>query len=76
MLDHIKADYKGLHATIIGASKQVGRSMGLELLLAGEELAMDQKYEIIHDFNIELDEIEHLVHDYNLYVKAKSSRAN
>ncbi len=48
----------------------------LELLLDGEELAMDQKYEILHDFNIELDEIEHLVHDYNLYVKAKASRSN
>ncbi len=48
----------------------------LELLIAGEELAMDQKYEIIHDFNVEVDEIEHLVHDYNVYVKAKASRTN
>ena len=43
----------------------------LDLLLAGEELNEDQKYEIFHDFNIELEEINHLVHDYKVYVKSK-----
>ncbi len=41
----------------------------LDLLLAGEELDMDQKYEVIHDFDVELGNIEHLVHDYNAFVK-------
>ena len=43
----------------------------LDLLLAGEELNDDQKYEIFHDFNLELEEINHLVHDYKAYVKQK-----
>ncbi|MEO1275797.1 MAG: type IV pili methyl-accepting chemotaxis transducer N-terminal domain-containing protein, partial [Pseudomonadota bacterium] len=41
----------------------------LDALLAGEELNMDQKYEIIHDFNIELDELDHLIHDYKIYAE-------
>ncbi len=39
-------------------------------LLAGEELDMDQKYEIIHDLNLELDELEHLIHDYKEFVES------
>jgi len=41
----------------------------LDALLAGEDLSYDQKYEIFHDFNVELDALEHLVHDYKLYVE-------
>ena len=41
----------------------------LDKLLAGEELNEDQKYEIFHDFNIELTELEHLIHDYKVYVE-------
>ena len=41
----------------------------LDLLLAGEELDYDQKYEIFHDFNIELEEIHHLVQDYKDYTQ-------
>ncbi|MGD1883331.1 MAG: type IV pili methyl-accepting chemotaxis transducer N-terminal domain-containing protein [Paracoccaceae bacterium] len=41
----------------------------LDKLLAGDELNMDQKYEIFHDFNVELDELEHLIHDYKVYVE-------
>jgi methylenetetrahydrofolate dehydrogenase (NADP+)/methenyltetrahydrofolate cyclohydrolase len=44
MLDHIKTDYKGLHATIIGASNHVGRPMGLELLLAGVTVTTAHKF--------------------------------
>ncbi|MEM9843410.1 MAG: type IV pili methyl-accepting chemotaxis transducer N-terminal domain-containing protein, partial [Pseudomonadota bacterium] len=39
----------------------------LKKLLVGEELNMDQKYEIIHDFNLELDDLDHLIHDYKEY---------
>lgn len=42
----------------------------LEKLLAGEELNMDQKYEIFHDFNLELDDLEHLIHDYKQFVES------
>ena len=35
LLDHIGLEYKGLDAAIIGASNNVGRPMGLELLMAG-----------------------------------------
>lgn len=45
----------------------------LEKLLAGETLDYDQKYEIIHDFNLELEELDHLVHDYKLYVERHHS---
>lgn len=38
-------------------------------LLAGAELTYDQKFEIFHDFNLELEELDHLVHDYKLYVE-------
>ena len=41
----------------------------LEKLVAGEELNMDQKYEIFHDFNLELDELEHLIHDYKEFAE-------
>lgn len=44
MLDHIGTDYKGLHATIIGASNHVGRPMGLELLLAGVTVTTAHKF--------------------------------
>lgn len=45
----------------------------LDKLLAGETLNMDQKYEIFHDFNIELDELEHLIGDYKSYVERNHS---
>lgn len=45
----------------------------LDQLLAGQELDMDQKYEIFHDLNVELDELEHLIHDYKVYVERHHS---
>jgi methylenetetrahydrofolate dehydrogenase (NADP+)/methenyltetrahydrofolate cyclohydrolase len=44
MLDHIGTQYKGAHATIIGASNHVGRPMGLELLLAGVTVTTAHKF--------------------------------
>ena len=44
MLDHIGTQYKGAHATIIGASNHVGRPMGLELLLAGVTVTTTHKF--------------------------------
>lgn len=44
MLEHIGTSYKGLHATIIGASNHVGRPMGLELLLAGVTVTTAHKF--------------------------------
>ena len=44
MLDHIATQYKGAHATIIGASNHVGRPMGLELLLAGVTVTTAHKF--------------------------------
>ncbi|MEM7711883.1 MAG: type IV pili methyl-accepting chemotaxis transducer N-terminal domain-containing protein, partial [Pseudomonadota bacterium] len=41
----------------------------LEILLAGGDLDMDQKYEIFHDFNVELAALEHLIVDYRDYVQ-------
>jgi hypothetical protein len=41
----------------------------LDILMAGGELDMAQKVEIFHDFNVELDELEHLIHDYKVYVE-------
>lgn len=41
----------------------------LDLLIAGEDLNDEQKFEIFHDFNIELDEIHHLVQDYKHYTQ-------
>ena len=35
LLDHIKQEFKGKHAVVIGASNIVGRPMSLELLIAG-----------------------------------------
>lgn len=45
----------------------------LDKLLAQEELNADQKYEIFHDFNEELAELEHLIHDYKVYVERNHS---
>ena len=42
----------------------------LDKLLAGEQLNMDQKYEIFHDLNLELDDLEHLIHDYKEFVES------
>lgn len=39
----------------------------LETLVAGGDLDMDQKFEVFHDFNVELDELNHLVNDYTAY---------
>ena len=44
MLDHIGTQYKGSHATIIGASNHVGRPMSLELLLAGVTVTTAHKF--------------------------------
>ena len=44
LLDHIGVEYKGLDATIIGASNHVGRPMGLELLLAGASVTTVHKF--------------------------------
>lgn len=41
----------------------------LDLLLAGETLSIEQKVEIFHDFNVELEELDHLIQDYGLYVE-------
>jgi methylenetetrahydrofolate dehydrogenase (NADP+)/methenyltetrahydrofolate cyclohydrolase len=46
MLDHIGTQYKGSHATIIGASNHVGRPMSLELLLAGVTVTIAHKFTI------------------------------
>lgn len=45
----------------------------LNLLLAGEELTDEQKYEIFHDFNLELDELDHLIHDYKEFAESHHS---
>lgn len=42
----------------------------LEKLLAGEQINAEQKYEIFHDFNLELDDLEHLIHDYKEFVES------
>lgn len=44
ILDHVGTSYKGLRATIIGASNHVGRPMGLELLLAGVTVTTAHKF--------------------------------
>jgi len=41
----------------------------LDTLIAGGTLNEDQKFEIFHDFNVELEELEHLIHDYKIYVE-------
>jgi hypothetical protein len=41
----------------------------LDKLIAGEALNEEQKYEIFHDFNLELEEINHLVQDYKNYTQ-------
>ncbi len=40
-----------------------------QTLVDGGELNMDQKYEIFHDLNIELVELEHLLEDYRDYAE-------
>ena len=45
----------------------------LNKLLAGEEPTAEQKFEIFHDFNLELDELDHLIHDYKDFVKSHHS---
>ena len=44
LLDHIGLEYKGLDAAIIGASNNVGRPMGLELLMAGCTVTTAHKF--------------------------------
>lgn len=44
LLDHIKQDYKGKHAVVIGASNIVGRPMALELLIAGATVTVCHRF--------------------------------
>lgn len=44
LLDHIKQQYKGKHAVIIGASNIVGRPMALELLIAGATVTVCHRF--------------------------------
>lgn len=44
LLDHIKQQYKGKHAVIIGASNIVGRPMSLELLIAGATVTVCHRF--------------------------------
>jgi methylenetetrahydrofolate dehydrogenase (NADP+)/methenyltetrahydrofolate cyclohydrolase len=44
LLDHIKQDYKGKHAVIVGASNVVGRPMALELLIAGATITVCHRF--------------------------------
>lgn len=44
LLDHIKQQYKGKHAVIIGASNIVGRPMALELLIAGSTVTICHRF--------------------------------
>ncbi|MEQ8691494.1 MAG: bifunctional methylenetetrahydrofolate dehydrogenase/methenyltetrahydrofolate cyclohydrolase FolD [Pseudomonadales bacterium] len=44
LLDTLNLEYKGMDATIIGASNHVGRPMGLELLLAGASVTTVHKF--------------------------------
>jgi methylenetetrahydrofolate dehydrogenase (NADP+)/methenyltetrahydrofolate cyclohydrolase len=48
LLDHIKQQYKGKHAVIVGASNIVGRPMALELLIAGATVT------VCHRFTVDL----------------------
>lgn len=45
----------------------------LNQLLAGKELSPEQKYEIFHDFNLELEELDHLIHDYKKFAESHHS---
>ena len=44
LLEHTGIAIRGLDATIVGASNQVGRPMGLELLLAGCTVTTAHKF--------------------------------
>lgn len=44
MLDHIKQEYKGKHAVVVGASNIVGRPMALELLIAGATVTVCHRF--------------------------------
>lgn len=44
LLDHIKQEYKGKHAVIIGASNIVGRPMALELLITGVTVTVCHRF--------------------------------
>lgn len=43
----------------------------LEILVAGGELNEDQKYEVFHDLEVELADLDHLLHDYKMYAERK-----
>ncbi|OGT37820.1 MAG: bifunctional methylenetetrahydrofolate dehydrogenase/methenyltetrahydrofolate cyclohydrolase [Gammaproteobacteria bacterium RIFCSPHIGHO2_12_FULL_37_14] len=44
LLDHIKQQYKGSHAVVVGASNIVGRPMALELLIAGATVTICHRF--------------------------------
>jgi methylenetetrahydrofolate dehydrogenase (NADP+) / methenyltetrahydrofolate cyclohydrolase len=44
LLDHIKQQYKGKHAVVVGASNIVGRPMALELLIAGSTVTVCHRF--------------------------------
>lgn len=44
LLDHIKQQFKGKHAVIVGASNIVGRPMALELLIAGATVTICHRF--------------------------------
>lgn len=44
LLDHIKQQYKGKHAVVVGASNIVGRPMALELLIAGSTVTICHRF--------------------------------
>lgn len=44
LLDHIKQEYKGKHAVIVGASNIVGRPMALELLITGVTVTVCHRF--------------------------------
>jgi methylenetetrahydrofolate dehydrogenase (NADP+)/methenyltetrahydrofolate cyclohydrolase len=44
LLDHIKQEYKGKHAVVVGASNIVGRPMALELLIAGATVTICHRF--------------------------------
>lgn len=44
LLDHIKQQYKGKHAVIVGASNIVGRPMAFELLIAGSTVTVCHRF--------------------------------
>lgn len=44
LLNHIKQQYKGKHAVVVGASNIVGRPMALELLIAGATVTVCHRF--------------------------------